>query len=397
MKILQVIPYFVPAWAYGGPVKVVYEMSKELVIKGHGVTVYTTDAYNKNLRFSGKTNEIIDVSGIKVCYFKNVSNYLAYNFNRYLPIGYRKAVRQNLKDFDIVHLHDYYTYQNVITAKYCRKYNIPYVLSAHGSILPSKERGRRILKKTFIHFFGHSILKDARRVIALTEIEKKQYIEAGVPRSKIRIIPNAVSLSEFRDLPKKGTFKQKYSIRSDEKIVLFVGRIHKIKGLDLLIKAFSSLVKDINNIKLVIVGPDGGDLSRVKRSIASKKIEEKVLITGLLSGREKLSAYVDADVFALSSYSEIFSMSILEACATGTPIVATDLGTLPEIAEYKAGLLVRCDENDLYEAILQFLKNDELARTTGKNGRRMVKDKFTLDKVIEQLEKCYVDVIRCRK
>lgn len=397
MKILQVVPYFFPAWAYGGPVKVVYEISKELVIKGHGVTVYTTDVYNKNLRFSGKRNEIIDISGIKVCYFKNVSNYLAYNLNGYSPIGYRKTVRQNLKDFDIVHLHDYYTYQNVMTAKYCRKYNIPYVLSAHGSVLPSKERGRRILKKTFIHFFGHSILKDARRLIALTQREKKQYIEAGVARSKIRIIPNAISLSEFRDLPKKGAFKQKYSIRSDEKIVLFVGRIHKIKGLDLLIKVFFNLVKDMNNTKLVIVGPDGGDLSRVKRSVADKKIEEKVLITGLLSGREKLSAYVDADVFVLPSYSEVFGMSALEACATGTPVVMTDLGNLPEIAEYKAGLLVQCDENELYEAILQFLKNDELARSAGENGGRMVEDKFTWDKVVEQLEKCYEDVIKCRK
>ncbi|GAI22468.1 unnamed protein product, partial [marine sediment metagenome] len=273
----------------------------------------------------------------------------------------------------------------------CQKYDIPYVLSAHGSILPSKERGRRIPKKTFIHFSGHSILKDARRVIALTQREKKQYIEAGVARSKIRVIPNAISLSEFKDLPKKGTFKQKYSIRSDEKIVLFVGRIHKIKGLGLLIKAFSILVKDMNNIKLVIVGPDGGDLSRVKRSVASKKIKEKVLITGLLSGREKLSAYVDADVFVLSSYSEVFGMSILEACATGTPVAITNLGNLPEIAEYKAGFLVRCDENELYEAILQFLRNDELARTAGKNGRRMVEDKFTWDKVVGQLEECYED------
>ena len=397
MKVLQVVPYFFPAWAYGGPVKVVYEISKELVTKGHGVTVYTTDVYNKNLRFSGKTNEIVDVSGIKVCYFKNVSNYLAYDLNGYLPIGFRKAVRQNLKDFDIVHLHDYYTYQNVITAKYCRKYNIPYVLSAHGSVLPSKERGRGILKKTFIHFFGHSILKDARMVIALTQIEKKQYIEAGVARSKIRIIPNAVSLSEFKDLPKRGTFKQKYSIRSDEKIVLFVGRIHKIKGLGLLLKVFSSLAKDMNNIKLVIVGPDSGDLSRVERLVASKKIEEKVLITGLLSGREKLSAYVDADVFVLSSYSEVFGMSILEACAAGTPVVITSLGNLPEIAEYKAGLLVHSDENKLYEAILQFLRNDELARTVGENGRRMVEDKFASDKVTEQLEKCYEDVIGFRK
>ena len=353
--------------------------------------------YNKNLRFSGKTNEVIDVSGIKVCYFKNVSNYLAYNLNGYLSIGFRKAVRQNLKDFDIVHLHDYYTYQNVITAKYCRKYDVPYVLSAHGSVLPSKERGRRILKKTFISFSGHSILKGARRLIALTQTEKKQYVEAGVAPSKIRIIPNAVSLSEFKDLPKKGAFKQRYSIRSTEKIVLFVGRIHKIKGLGLLIKVFSSLVKDMNNIKLVIVGPDSGELSRVKRSIASKKIEEKVLITGLLSGREKLSAYVDADIFVLSSYSEVFSMSILETCATGTPVVITNLGTIPEIVEYQAGLLVQYDENELYEAILRFLRNDELARTAGKNGRRMVENKFTWDKVVEQFEKCYEDAIRCRK
>ena len=397
MKILQVVPYFFPAWAYGGPVKVVYEISKHLATKGHGVTVYTTDVYNKNLRFSGKTNEIIDVSGIKVCYFKNVSNYLAYNLNGYLPIGFRKTIRQNLKDFDIVHLHDYYTYQNVTAARYCRKYDIPYVLSAHGSVLPSKERGRRIVKKTFIQFFGHNILAGARRVIALTQREKKQYVEAGVARRKIRVIPNAINLSEFRDLPKKGTFKQKYSIGSHEKIVLFVGRIHKIKGLGLLIKVFSSLVKDMNNIKLVIVGPDGGDLSRVKRLVASKKIEEKVLITGLLSEREKLSAYVDADVFVLSSYSEVFSMSILEACATGTPVVITNLGNLPEIAEYRAGLLARCDENELYETILQFLKNDELARTAGKNAKRMVAERFTWDKVLEQLEECYEDIISCRK
>lgn len=388
MNILQVVPYFVPAWNYGGPLQVAYGLSKELVKRGHKITVYTTDAFNATSRVKDK-KEVID--GVEIKRFKNLSNALAFKYNVSLPLGMFPELRRTLSSFDIVHLHEYRTILNIAVHHYAKKYGIPYVLQAHGSV--PRRLTKQNLKKLYDNLWGYRILKDATKVIALTQIEAEQYKSMGIMKDKIEIVPNGVDLSGFRELPKRGEFRRKYSIGENEKIILFLGRIHIIKGLELLVKAYAQLLKVLAKVKLVIAGPYDRYLLQLEQLIADLKIGNEVIFIGPLFGDDKLQAYVDADVYVLPSASEGFPITVFESCACGTPVIITDRCNIGDIVASQAGIVIPYDEGQLTEALLSMLSDDKMRQYFGNKGKLLVRDKFNWENIAEQVEKIYSTIL----
>ena len=383
MRILQVTPAFYPAEGHGGAPYVVYEISKRLSERGHEVTVYTTDANDKYSRVS---NGIKNTEGVNVYYFKNISNSLAYEHKLFISPGMVTAMREEINNFDIIHLHDFRTFQNIIAHHYAKKYGVPYIVQAHGSVVRIIKKQR--LKSVFDTLFGYAILKDSKKLIALNRSESERLNDMGVDENKIEIVPNGIALSEYDDLPQKGDFRKEYSIRDDEKIILYLGRIHKIKGVDLLVKAFSNLVKELDNVRLVIVGPDDGFLSTLKIQIENLKIRGKILLTGPLYESDKLKTYVDADVYVLPSVYETFPLTVLEACACGTPVIVTDRCGIADIIDNEVGYVVQYDEEELENALFKILTNDALRERFKENAKRKSND-YNWDMIIERIEKVY--------
>lgn len=392
MKILQVVPYFPPAYAFGGPVNVSYQISKELVKRGHEVVVYTTDAESLNSRLNIKPMKVVD--GIRVHYMRNLSLVLARRSKLFITPEISLRAKEEIKEFDIVHLHEYRTYQNIIIHRCAKKYGVPYVLQAHGSLLRIMTKQR--LKLIYDVLFGYRILRDASKVIALTKTEAQQYRSMGVAEEKIEIIPNGIDLSEFADLPLKGSFKKKFGIDEDEKIVLYLGRIHQIKGIDILVKAFAKVVKKLSNVKLVIVGPDDGYLGELKALIRALKIEDNVLLLGPLYGRDKLEVYVDAEVYVLPSRYETFPMSLLEAYACSKPVIASNVGGLKDLVinDVTGYLVEPRNIKQLAGNIFSLLNDDNKAKEIGLRGKKFVEKKYTIEKVVNVLEHLYEDVKR---
>ena len=388
MKILQVIPYFVPAWDRGGPLNAAYHMSKELVKSGHEVTVYTTNVLNRNSKIK-EMSSIID--GIKVKRFTNLSNFLAYNQNIFLSPGMIFEVKKSLKNFDVIHMHEYRTMQNVIARHYALKYGIPYVLQAHGS-LPII-MGKTELKKFYDNIWGQKILQDAAYVIAVTNVEAEQFKMLGIKENKIKVIPNGIDLAEYVNLPPKGNFKRKHGLTENQEIILYLGRIHKIKGLDLLVRAFNIVKKSDKQVKLVITGPDNGYLAELMSTIRDLGIEDHVIITGPLYGQDKIEAYVDADVYVLPSIYETCPISVIEACACGTPVIVTDRCGIANIIDNQAGIVVPYDEIILSKTLLTLLHDNNKKQEFGKNGILLVRDKLNWDKINKQIEDIYVSCV----
>ena len=379
MKILQVIPYFTPK--RGGDVNVVYNLSKHLAERGHKVTIFTTD-------FEFDTGYIQSLDGFRVVPFHCIANIGMMLISPKI----KKQLKKEIMDFDVIHMHDFRSYQNIIAHHYAKKYNVPYVIQAHGSVLPFFQKQR--LKKIFDLFFGYRILRDASKMIASTKTEVEQYKKMGVDEDKIEIVPNGIDLSEYENLPEKREFRRKYSIREDEKMILYLGRIHKIKGIDLLVETFADMVKELDSLKLVIVGPDDGFLSTLKRQRENLKISDKILFTGLIPEKDKLGAYVDADVYVLPSVYETFPVTVLEACACGTPIIVTDrCGIANIVNDNNVGHVVEYNKDQLQDAIFKILTNVELRRYFGESGKMLVREKYSWDIVVEQLEKIYGDII----
>lgn len=390
MKILHVINFFKPSWDGGGPTKVCYDISAELVKGGHDVTVYTTDGFKSKLNV--ETNRLVDVDGIKTYYFKSLSRYLSRNL--VLPIPYYLVViaRRELTKFDVIHIHEYRTVSAIIIRHYAKKYKVPYILQGHGSVLPTFERQN--LKKIYDALFGYSILKDASKLIALTNTQASQYIQMGVDKSKIEVVPNGVCVSEFSSLPRKGEFRQKYSINESQKIVLFLGRIHEIKGIDLLVSAFSECITNtnFNDTKLVIAGPDDRFLSQLEKQIEELGIENNVLLTGPIYGTDKLEAYTDADIYVLPSIYETFPMTVIEACACSTPVIITKNCGIEDIIHDKAGYVIEHDKNKLKTALFDFLDNEKMRKRYGEGGRELALTKLSFDQTMYKIEGIYREV-----
>jgi glycosyltransferase involved in cell wall biosynthesis len=391
LNILQVTAYLITSFFGGEPAQEIYGLAKALVERGHQVTIYTTDALNKEGKLKYPTRTI-NMDGVKVCESKSWEGKLGRRYPFHFSPAMVPLMAKQTATFDIIHLHQYPTFLNMVAHHYAQKYHIPYVLQAHGS-LRGGLTASPLLRQVHNLLWGRRILKDAGRLIAVSPMEAEQYRDMGVNENKIRVIPNGVDLSEFDALPGRGEFRRKYNLGGDRKIILYLGRIHRTKGLDLLARAFADLSRSLSDTKLVIVGPDSGYLSSLEKLITGLELSDKVLFTGPLYGQEKLSAYVDADVYVLPSVYEIFGITIFEACICGTPVIVTDRCGLADTIKGQAGLVVPCEKERLQQALLNMLGNDKLRREFGEKGRLLVREKFNWEKVAEQTEKMYQEIL----
>ena len=387
MRILQVISTFYPAFAFGGPVKVAYDISKELAKRGHEVEVFTTNAYDQTCNFKPKFREQL-MDGFKVTYFNN----LIRSGNIFFSPEMIVALQKKLKEFDVAHTHFGRQAYDIAVDYYSQRYRVPYVLQAHGDLprIMAKQR----LKLIYDLLFSHKVLKDASKVIALSQVEVGQYKRMGVPEEKIAIIPNGIDLSEYADLPPKGSFKKKFNIPENNRIILYLGRIHKTKGIDLLVKAYSQLVNcmELKETVLVIAGPDDGYLHEVKSLASSLSISDSVLFTNFISTEDKRKALVDADLFVTPSFYG-FPMTFLEACAVGTPIITTTLGDTLEWINGNVGYVTPPTYYDLAKAAYTIISDAELAEKFSRNCRKIVRSEFSLKKTVDRLEQVYKDVV----
>lgn len=391
MKILQVSHSFYPCYQAGGVVKVVYDISKEMVRNDHAVTVFTTDGCRD--RLDVQTDVPVNVDGIRVYYFRNISNWLRIKFKIATPLALIGVIKKEIRNFDVIHIHEHRTLLAATVSYYARKNDIPYIVQSHGSVLPFFQK--QLLKKIFDAMLGDRILHGASKLIALTESEAEQYRNMGIHSSKIDIIPNGIDLTQSENLPPRGTFRSRYQIPQNDKIILFLGRIHKIKGIDLLLEAYAQLLQEMPDIRLVIVGPDDNFLSILQKQIQELNLVKNPLFTGPLQNQDKFAAYVDADVYVLPSRYEIFGNTILEAWGCGTPVIVTDGCQIADIVK-KGGLVSRFDSNDLKEKLKAVLTDNNVRNELGSAGKNLVNDQYNLISIVKKYELVYSDLTsRC--
>ncbi|GAH56359.1 unnamed protein product, partial [marine sediment metagenome] len=175
---------------------------------------------------NGRQIGVSSIDGIKVTYFRRYFPYTLFFAPSLIPY-----IRKNISKFDVIHMQDFRTFLNVVAYFYAKKFGIPYVLSAHGSVLRSGYFPKQLKKWIFDIILGYKMLRNASRLIALSELEVKEYQSFGISKNMITIIPNAIDPEGVSNSLNPGYFKEKYKIK-ETFLISFVGRIHKIKGLD---------------------------------------------------------------------------------------------------------------------------------------------------------------------
>ena len=388
MKILEVTPYFDPAWAYGGTPSTVSELSYALARRGHQITVLTTDALAQNARMPS----VISKNDLEIHYLRNVSNYMVWHHQLLLPVGIVSFLRKHLRDFDLVHLHGFRTYLNVVAHRYSLKQEIPYVFSAHGGI-PQIVR-KIAAKRVFDSLFGQRILEDASRLIAVSEAEKIQYASLGISASKIAVVYNGVRLKDYEDLPPRGAFIRRYRIEG-KKLITYMGRLNARKGLDTLVKAFHQLAETRDDISLALVGPDDGYRRTLEKLIEDLRPRAPIFFPGLVTMPEKLRVLVDSDVVVYPGAYEIFGLVPFEALLCGKPVVvADDSGCGEIVGKARAGFVVTYgDEARLAEAIKEALAGSKEVENMVDRGRAFVLQRLDWDRLSGEIEGVYLEAL----
>lgn len=366
MRVLRIIPTVDPA--YGGPLHGLNTISAEMAQQGWTNEVVTLDPPNAPWLAQNPVPATGVGPGISsVGYTQQLGQWIIHNAHR----------------FDAAVIHGVWHWASVGGGRGCRRAGLPYVLYTHGMLDPYFRQVKPLkhwIKQAFWVAQG-PVLHHAHRVL-FTARQEAEAARGGFmgPTYKEAVVSYGASAPPTSDLDEfKCAFRQILKLENDQRYLLFLGRIHPKKGIDLLIKAFGRVAND-PDLHLVIAGPDPDNMISVLRGLAEKTgIGRRVHFPGPLSGNEKWAALEGAEALTLITHQENFGVVLAEALACGTPVITTRRTNIhAELA--LTGAAIICDDTaeSAGQAIGDFLALSETRRTAMKHAACAgYKDRFT--------------------
>ena len=386
--------------SFGGIEHHTYLFSKELVKRGYDVTIYTTNSltnedvlslpfFNRSVQ---KPNlpEKSKIDNIIVNRFDITIRYWSFN---YIPELF-KSLRNNSHEFDIIHAHGYFNLSSLVGCYYANKYNRPFILTSHDmKIADNFPLDAKIFKKIYDRNIGRYLIKKSEKLIALTEDQIQQYIDRGGDPNKIKIIPNGIELSKYVKKEPDRNILSKYGIQDEDKVLLFVGRIEKYKGIQDLIEFIKKIerMEDRPNVKLIIIGEDAGYKGELEKLARKLRVDDKIIFAQTVSEKEKIELFHRADIFPFPSKMEGFGIVLLEAMATNTLCIGYSIPAIKKIINNKENGILVDNKSEFFDNILYFLKNTEAKSKIEKVALDEIR-KYDIKNVVGQLLDLYAEV-----
>jgi glycosyltransferase involved in cell wall biosynthesis len=382
MRILHVVPTYLPATRYGGPIVAVHSLCRALAARGHAVEVFTTS-------IDGPLDTVVPydrpamLDGVKVRYFAS---------RRLRRLSYAPALMQSLRreiaGADVVHLHSAFLWPTWRAARLSRKSHVAYVVSPRGMLVKALIASRnRLIKSAWIALIERANLEQAAAIHATSAIEAEEIQKFGWRLPRIAVVPNGVDAIEQaarQDAPPADIA----ALAGREPLVLFFGRLAQVKGLDRLLRAFARTRRGT----LAIVGNDYEGLAAGLFEMARQlRIDDRVrIVPRTITDAEKECMFAAARVFVLPSYSESFGNVVLEAMQRGLPVIVTpEVGAAEVVKESGGGLVAGGDAQSLGAAIDRLMEDDAQSAAMGEAGRRHVSEHYGWPSVAARMEALY--------
>jgi glycosyltransferase involved in cell wall biosynthesis len=307
-----------------------------------------------------------------------------------------KFLTNELPKFDLVHLHGLWRYPQWAAARCAQRLGIPYIVSPHGMCEPYELARKAWKKKLYFDLIERQTLQNAAAIHAITAAEQSHCAQLQC-QNPIPVIPHGVEILPFlstaaidRHLPPSIA-----AIPAQSPVLLFMGRLHPKKGLDLLIPAFAQVLKQHPGAYLVLAGPDAGYQDTWVALAQALGIEARVVFPGMVTGVAKQALLQRSDVFTLPSYSEGFSVAILEALAAAKPVVISKFCYFDEVTQAQCGLVVDTDVSALAQGLNQILNLAPLSRSAmGRQGQQMIEQHYTWSATAAQMRGLYQAVLQ---
>jgi glycosyltransferase involved in cell wall biosynthesis len=382
MKILHVVPSYLPATRYGGPILSIHGLGAESAQQGHEVHVYTTNV-NGDGDSDVPVGSPVNMDGIEVSYFPSKRLRRLY----YSP-PMQDALSVSVKDFDILHLHSIFLWPTWMAARCARANDKPYVLAPRGMLVKDLVRRRGQLRKTaWIRLIERRNLEHADAVHATSETESTEISRFGFALRRLVIVPNGYTG------PPSGEASPR-SAGGDRLRVLYLGRISWKKGLDRLLEAMA-LVPDA---ELLLAGNDDEQYRAELESLVAKLgLNGRIRFLGFVGDSEKSALLESVDLLVLPSYSENFGNAVLEAMAHACPVVVTpEVGISASVENAGAGLVVPGQPETLADAIARLCRDRTLRMSMGEAGKRVTEREFGWPRVATKMISVYQEILENR-
>jgi glycosyltransferase involved in cell wall biosynthesis len=382
MRLIHVVPTYLPARRYGGPIVAVHSLCRALAARGHDVEVFTTT-------IDGPDNSAVpldapaNLDGVKVRYFASAwLRRLAY------APALSEALRRETSAADVVHLHSVFLWPTWRAARIAQSARVPYLVSPRGMLAKwAIDSRHRLLKSAWIDLIEKSNLQHAAAIHATSELEADEIQKFGWRLPRLAVVPNGVEEvdEEARNGPASAEFA---ALGRAQPLILFFGRMARVKGLDRLLRGFARTKRGT----LAIVGTDYEELASELAQLAEElNIGPRVrIVPHTIIGADKEHIFAAARVFILPSYSESFGNAVLEALQRGLPVIVTpEVGAAEVVKASGGGLVVAGDPDSMGHAIDWLTEDPARTSAMGAAGRRHVRDHYGWPSVAARMEALY--------
>ncbi len=394
IRLLRVIPRYAPAWKYGGSVRFSYDLDAALAERGFDITVYTTDQIDEHHR-SPVRHECLN--GIEVHRFPNPWNYLASQaaWLGLYPIGLRRRLQDTVNRFDAMHVTEARGAHARWAFAAARASGVPVVWSPLGGLAPGVgirkpyRRGYDVVHDTA------RLVRESRMLVAQSAHEAQVFEALGAGPAQVATIGLGVDGRWFRKLPPRGQFRHAVGLEPQHPVVLFIGRLHPTKGLDVLLHACAIVRRTHPTLQVVLIGWDHGALRTVVRVSRSLGLERALRLLPPAFEVARVQAYVDADVFAVAATSyEETSLAALEAVACGTPCVLTKQCEIPGLPT--GGGIVTDSNPEAFAAGLSAVLGDPHRAERARFARERILATETADQRAQAYAELFTDIVEHR-
>jgi glycosyltransferase involved in cell wall biosynthesis len=384
MKILNICAY---TWEIGGPARIIYDHTAEAIASGHQVDILSPMSAGDKLYPAPEGARIIPC--LRTRPISTVYREFSLSLYRYL--------KKHASEYDIIHIHGIWHFGSL--APFLLKSNIPKIITIHG-LLDRWAVNHHAWKKRLVSALYQKRLLGKADVIHINNTEEREDIRhyLGYLPDNLEIIPNGMRMADYNPLPAPGTFKRHFEIPKQQKMLLFMGRLNIKKGLDLLLPAFKNYHTQHADTILILAGPDDGYRAEAERFVKENNLTDAVRFVGMLTGEIKKAALADATVFTLPTYSEGFSIAVLEAMASNVPAVVSDRTGFGDFTrQYDAAAIPDLNVDDLTKKLETMLTDNEFRRNKANNAYRMVSELFDIRVVANQMLQTYQRAIEASK
>lgn len=388
MKILM-LSWEYPPRIVGGISRVVYDLAQELGKSGNEVHVVTY--YEKG------TKEIEKDGNVYVhrvhSYDVNSNNFIDWvlHFNFSMVEHCIKLVSQT-GEFDIIHAHDWIVAFAARVLKHA--YQKPLVSTIHATEY-GRNYGLHNDMQRYISSIEWWLTYESWRVICNSNYMRQEIKHVfQLPDDKISVIPNGVDIYKFKDVHRNIIFRRNYAA-DNEKIVFYVGRLVREKGVHVLIDSIPKIASRYNDVKFVVAGK-GPEIDYLRSKAANMGVENRVYFTGYISDADLLKLYKCADISVFPSLYEPFGIVALEGMVAETPVVVSNVGGLGDIVEHRVdGMKVSPGNADeLADSILELLFNPELVSSIKQNALNKIKDVYNWELITKKTAEIYTEIIK---